>query len=409
MALREEHRVRPGPGRDRVTGLWSPGPFAAALRRQAAIAHRHGRPGAVIVLGLPDAGDAGPTETARRVAAVLRTRLRATDLVARLDEREFGVLLAEVPAASARLVADELVDAVAQALGRGARVDAGLAVFPEEGRGRSAPELLADAEVARLAAAGSPSRAERLRRELEGDGLVLAGRPVVEVDTDVVLQHAVFVGRRTACGDVAEANELLHAAERFGRGRAVDACVVDRVIDLAAHRAAEGLVGQLRLTLSGSAIADAGLVGRIVQRLVDRPDAGPMLVFAISEEHAVADVGLARAFVARLGELGCCFALDDYGESFGSFALLRDLPVDFIALAPALVRGMATSDRDRAIALAVVEAADALGTATIAKGVDDEERMIAARGFGIPLMQGRLLGGEGWTEQPLDCRAAARP
>ena len=166
--------------------------------------------------------------------------------------------------------------------------------------------------------------------------------------------------------------------------------------------------GQLRVTLSGGAIADGALVRRLIERVIDRPQAAPALVFALAERDVVADVALARAFVARLGEFGCCFALDDFGASFGSVTLLRDLPVDYLGLAPGLVRGLSTSDRDRAIALAIVEAADALGTAAIAKGVDDEEVLVAARGFGIALAQGRCFDATECEAPPLDCRPAAR-
>ena len=163
------------------------------------------------------------------------------------------------------------------------------------------------------------------------------------------------------------------------------------------------------MRVSGAAIADGALVRRLIERLIDRPEAAPGLVFALPERDAVADVALARTFVARLGEFGCCFAIDDFGGAFGSVTLLRDLPVDYVGLSPSLVRGLATSDRDRAIVLAIVETADALGTAAIAKGVDDEERLVAARGFGIPLAQGGCFDALEIEAPPrLDCAPAAR-
>jgi EAL domain-containing protein (putative c-di-GMP-specific phosphodiesterase class I)/GGDEF domain-containing protein len=423
-----EDPARAGLGRDRVTGLWGPGPFASAVDRQAAIALRHERPGGVVVIGVRGLGGVEDDDLRRAVAGALRSRLRATDMVARLDDAAFGVLLVEAQAGAARAVAGQLVDAVAAVVGPAMSVAAGITVFPDGGP-RSGAGLLADAEVALLEAAessavavafesglgarretrGAPaSRAERLRRALEHDDWVLACRPVVEVETDVVLQQDLFVARRRADGSVVGADELLLDAERFGRARALDACVLDRVVELAAQRVADEEVGQLRVTLSGAAIADGALVRRLIERLIDRPEAAPALVFALAERDAVADVALARTFVARLGEFGCCFALDDFGAAFGSVTLLRDLPVDYLGLAPGLVRGLATSDRDRAIALAIVEAADALGTAAIAKGVDDEEVLVAARGFGIPLAQGGCFDASEFEAPALDCRPAAR-
>jgi len=424
----DDEPARPGLGRDLVTGLWGPGPFAAAVDREAAAAERHERPGAVVVIGVRGMGAAEDDDLRRGIAAAIRSRLRATDMVARLDDADFGVLLVEAPAPAARSVAAQLVTSVQGAVGPEMRVAAGITVYPDESP-RSGAALLADAEVALLeargasasavtfdtglrlarAARGAPaSRAERLRRALEDDDWVLAARPVVEIETDVVLQQDLFVARRALDGSVVGAPELLQDAERFGRARALDACVLDRVVELAAQRAADEAVGQLRVALSGATIADGALVRRLIERLMDRPEAAPGLVFALPERDAVADIALARRFVARLGEFGCCFALDDFGGALGSVTLLRDLPVDYIGLSPSLVRGLAASDRDRAIVLAIVEAADALGTAAIAKGVDDEERLVAARGFGIPLAQGERFDAVEIEAPRLDCAPAAR-
>jgi EAL domain-containing protein (putative c-di-GMP-specific phosphodiesterase class I)/GGDEF domain-containing protein len=426
--LHDDGPARPGLGRDRVTGLWGPGPFAAAVDREAAAAQRHERPGAVVVLGVRGMGGVEDDDLRRVIAGAIRARLRATDMVARLDDADFGVLLVESPARAARSVAGQLVGSVQDAVGPGMQVAAGITVYPDGGP-RSGAALLADAEVALLEARegavpavafdtglglarelrGAPaSRAERLRRALEEDDWVLASRPVVEIETDVVLQQDLFVARRAPDGSVVGAAELLADAERFGRARALDACVLDRVVELAAQRAAEEEVGQLQVALSGAAIADGALVRRLTERLMDRPEAAPGLVLALPERDAVADVALARAFVARLGEFGCCFAIDDFGGAYGSVTLLRDLPVDYIGLSPTLVRGLATSDRDRAIVLAIVEAADALGTAAIAKGVDDEECLVAARGFGIPLAQGECFQVLELDAPRLDCAPAAR-
>src|SRR3954469_9093973 len=152
--------ARSGLGRDRVTGLWGPGPFAAAVDREAAAAQRHERPGAVVVIGVRGMGGAEDDDLRRGIAAALRSRLRATDMVARLDDADFGVRLVEAPArpappvaaplvggGAARSGASQLVGAVPRAVGSGMQVAAGITVYPDGGP-RSGAALLADAEVA---------------------------------------------------------------------------------------------------------------------------------------------------------------------------------------------------------------------------------------------------------------------
>ena len=141
----------PGVGRDRVTGLWGPGPFAAAVDREAAVAERHERSGAVVVIGVRGMGGAEDDDLRRGIAAALRARLRATDMVARLDDADFGVLLVEAPTALGALGRRPARRSVQHAVGSAMPVAAGITVYPAGGP-RSGAALLADAEVALLEA-----------------------------------------------------------------------------------------------------------------------------------------------------------------------------------------------------------------------------------------------------------------
>jgi EAL domain-containing protein (putative c-di-GMP-specific phosphodiesterase class I) len=92
-----------------------------------------------------------------------------------------------------------------------------------------------------------------------------------------------------------------------------------------------------------------------------------------------------------MGEFGGRLALDRFGQ-VGAFTLLKSLPVHHVRLDASLIRGLPVSDRDRAIVLALVQAAEAMGAVPVATGVDREAELTAVRGFGIGLAQGDLDG-----------------
>jgi EAL domain-containing protein (putative c-di-GMP-specific phosphodiesterase class I) len=96
-----------------------------------------------------------------------------------------------------------------------------------------------------------------------------------------------------------------------------------------------------------------------------------------------------RSLAARIGEFGGRLALDQFGR-LGAFALLKALPVHQVRLEAGLVRGLPVSDRDRAVVLALVHAAEAFGAEAVATGVDGEAELTAVRGFGIYLAQGDI-------------------
>jgi diguanylate cyclase (GGDEF)-like protein len=379
---------------DQLTGLPSAQAFTVALERQAALARRYDRPGAVILLATERADDAG----CHAVARVLQERLRSTDLLARTAGCEFAILLPEARATEARELAGELVAQAARAAGvPGA---AGIACFPD-GLDRPAGALLADADTALAAARGavSPvavfdarvfrtpraagSAAERLRRALSSGDLVLDHAPVIDLRSGATDHHAVTVRLRDA------PDGLLERAERFGLGRQIDRVAVEHALAAAAEEPAP-----LVVPLAAGAAADRGFADWLVEGLTARPGAGADLVLAVPESAALVDLAAVRSLATRVGEFGGRIALDQFGR-LGAFALLKALPVHQVRLDPELVRALPSSDRDRAVVLALVHAAEALGAAPVATGVDGEAALTAVRGFGINLAQGAISATSG--------------
>ena len=104
---------------DALTGLPNRRRFEQELARHLAHVRRYGPEGAVLVLDLDGFkpvndtfGHAAGDRLLARVACVLRERLRATDVVARIGGDEFAVLLPRVDRTGAAAVARSLVETV---------------------------------------------------------------------------------------------------------------------------------------------------------------------------------------------------------------------------------------------------------------------------------------------------------
>ncbi|MEA2322378.1 MAG: hypothetical protein QOD81_2228 [Solirubrobacteraceae bacterium] len=157
-------RLRRASDDDAATLLCSRARFDAELRRQVADAARHGHRGAVLTLDLDNVGEISDTlgagageDVIREVAALLRNRLRETDVVARLGRDEFAVLLRLAPLDTAVGVATELVRQIGERIvaGGGARrvaVTASVGVAPIDEDAGEPHDVLARANVARYEA-----------------------------------------------------------------------------------------------------------------------------------------------------------------------------------------------------------------------------------------------------------------
>ncbi len=88
---------------------------------------------------------------------------------------------------------------------------------------------------------------------------------------------------------------------------------------------------------------------------------------------AIHDIDDTRGFVARVKDLGCRIAIDDFGAGYTSFRNLRKLGVDILKIDGAFVQNLMRSDDDRAFVQTLVDLAQAARA-------QDRRRMGAGRG-----------------------------
>ncbi len=144
---------------DEDTGLLTPGAFVALLDREVERGTRYERPFSVLTLevGALAGRDRvwhrdSTLRLTRHVTDLLRGELRSSDVVAKMNDDEFAILLTETDLASALLVAQRLRTVLAanpwrsrnRTTSLAARL--GVGAYPDHGRG--AEELLARAEKA---------------------------------------------------------------------------------------------------------------------------------------------------------------------------------------------------------------------------------------------------------------------
>ena len=100
----------------------------------------------------------------------------------------------------------------------------------------------------------------------------------------------------------------------------------------------------------------------------------------------------ARSVATPLRELGCGFALDDFGAGFASLSHLKHLPLDCLKIDGDYVRHLPRSTTDQVIVRHVAKIARDLGLRTTAEFVEDEETLEMVRAFGVDRAQGFHIG-----------------
>jgi diguanylate cyclase (GGDEF)-like protein len=407
---------------DALTGLHNRRGFEVELRRQVLESERSERGAALIVIDLDNfkyvndtLGHAAGDELLCRVAAALREALRRDDALARLGGDEFGVVVPGVDRGAAREVADKLLEAIRRdgavvGSGRVTHTTASIGVAPiDPAAACSAEQLMIDAELAMYAAkeagrarvsvceAGDSASSEldeslawadRIRRALKHDGFVLYEQPIVHLATGEVARHEILLRMVGEGGEHIAPNEFLPVAERFGLVQEIDAWVVRNSIALIAQQQRQGRRLQLEVNLSGASVTDPHLLGTIEHELTITGIDPALLTFEITETAAIVNITRAQTFAQRLAELGCRFALDDFGAGFGGFFYLKHLPFDTLKIDGEFVRGLLGSPRDQVMVKAIAQIAADLSTHSVAEFVADQQTCELLHSYGIGFAQG---------------------
>ena len=348
-----------------------------------------------------------------KVAKRIRARLRGKDHLGRLSGNKFGVILTqcttdELGVAADRLLAGVRDETIATAAGPVAvTVTIGGVNAPRHAR--TVAEVLSRTQDALHAArakrhgsflAYQPNlERDALRRDsaratdeivaaLNERRIALAFEPVVAAQGRGVSFYECLMRINRPDGRVAQANEIIPIAERIGLVRMLD----HRVLELVVNELAAAPNLHASVNVSPASTVDPGWWLGLGALLRANASAARRLVIEITETAAIQDLDDTRGFVARVKDLGCRIAIDDFGAGHTSFRNLRKLGVDIVKIDGAFVQNIVQSEDDRAFVQTMIDLARRLGLKTVAEWVQDEEAARMLAGWGCDYLQGALIG-----------------
>ncbi|MFZ0607865.1 MAG: bifunctional diguanylate cyclase/phosphodiesterase [Xanthobacteraceae bacterium] len=347
------------------------------------------------------------------VAKRLHGRMRGKDTLGRFSGNKFGLVLRDCTPDDMAITADRMLvgvrdEMITTSAGPIAiTVTIGGVTAPRHAR--SVAEVLARAQES-LDAAKARRRGsfqayrpnierEAMRREnvratdeivaaLNERRIFLAYETVADATDRRPAFYECLMRIRRPDGGLIAAQDIVPVAERLGLVRLLDFRVLELVIDELA--AAPTL--QASFNVSPASTTDPDWWSGLASLLRKHAGVAERLIVEITESAAIHDVDETRGFVARVKDLGCRLAIDDFGAGYTSFRNLRKLGVDVVKIDGAFVQDITRSEDDRAFVRTLIDLAKRLKLKTVAEWVQDEAAAKTLQAWGCDYLQGALVG-----------------
>jgi diguanylate cyclase (GGDEF)-like protein/PAS domain S-box-containing protein len=366
-------------------------------------------------------GHAAGDELLRQLGQLIKGKIRAHDILARLGGDEFGVIIKDCPGDKAKTVAENILDALSrfifiwgerrQQIGASIGLvtlnktqlsltdvliaaDSACYVAKEQGRNRIHTYTTTDNELFKRR--GEMQWFQRIKDALHNEAFVLYVQSITPLQASNTKANHYEVLLRLRNDDQLYSPEVfLTTAERYNLMPQIDRWVIENTLNTLRDKIIQGHLTdnapRFNINLSGQSLGQEDFHEFVHKKLIQSGISPSLITFEITETAAITNLSRAIAFMKMFRELGCHFALDDFGSGLSSFGYLTTLPVDYIKIDGKLISAMTTSPINHSIVDAINRIAHQMHLITIAEYVEDKILIERLRAMGVDYGQGFAL------------------
>ncbi len=356
----------------------------------------------------------------KELSRELKTKLVESACLARLGDDEFGILLENISTDEAKRQARELCKWVRAYRffweDKPFEIGVSIGLVPITSRWRDVGELMRMADSACCVArerggnrahvyqAGDAALAQRkgemqwipiVRQALLEDNFRLYCQNIVPLagDANAPAHFEILLRLLNEEGDIVRPAAFIAAAERYHLMPEIDRWVITHTLRLLGERRQRGDENSLfSINISGQSLDEEEFLGFVVEQLHASDVPPESICFEITETAAASNLLIAQRFIATLRDMGCRFALDDFGRGISSFAYLKNLKVDYLKIDGMFVKDLAEDEIGHAMVESINNIGHTMGVQTIAEFVETQAVLEKLVTLGVDYVQGYQLG-----------------
>jgi EAL domain-containing protein (putative c-di-GMP-specific phosphodiesterase class I) len=188
-------------------------------------------------------------------------------------------------------------------------------------------------------------------------------------------------------------DRFIPVAEQSGLIVEIGAWVLEEACARAEHwRTACGGEFVIAVNVSPRQFASPTLVDTVRDCIARHKIPPQQLEIEVTEGLLIRNATEVRDAMTALDALGVAVSLDDFGTGYSSLSYLRAFPFHTVKIDRSFVRDLSEDEEDRALVVAAIRMAHALGMRVIAEGVETDAQRHFLASYEANVLQGYLFG-----------------
>ena len=362
-------------------------------------------------------------ELLRQISRVIQQQIRSADTLARIGGDEFAIMLYQCTLKQAKAIAEKIRQAIEdfrfiwedKSFGIGSSIGivqidcnsfnlesilsaADVACYAAKYKGRNRIQVYKADDIELAKQRQQRQWTLEIRQALETNRLRLYIQPIVSTfDTENRNIHfEVLLRMVDKFDEVVSPGSFIPAAERYDLMSLLDRWVIENSFlrlerEFSCHKYsdAQNLQNSIyAINLSGASLNDDYFLDFLTQRLACFQFSPEIICFEITETVAISDLNKVSIFMGKLKELGCKFALDDFGAGMSSFSYLKTLPLDFLKIDGKFIRDILQDPTIYAIVESINHVGHVMGLQIIAENIENTQIIHKLQSIGVDYLQG---------------------
>jgi diguanylate cyclase (GGDEF)-like protein len=231
-----------------------------------------------------------------------------------------------------------------------------------------------------------------IRDALAHNKFMLVFQPVLDLKNKTITHYETLIRMIGNDSKLIEPNNFIPVAEKMGLIHDIDLWVVNRAIDILNELPEKHKNTSFNINLSSHAFQDTALLPLLKEKLANTGIDAGRITFEITETAAIANFSQTREMIMNIRELGCRFALDDFGSGFSSFNYIKEFPVDYLKIDGTFISNLLHDQVDQTLIKSMIEIAKKLNKKTVAEFVESKKVLDLLIQYGADFAQGYFIG-----------------